>query len=250
MFKSFKACCGKSKVKKSIRRKNKDDTNQSVSLLNETFDYKKKERVNCTVCFEDVDYYQHKFILRQCDKATGHVKEELKGELNDKEMIAVIYQKNKKATTQDERNRKLCPQNKFKKNEKLRLYGIKQKELEEKNEEVLDCMEADGIAILTECKHVFHNICINSWLKQNNTCPICRKQIYPRDADGGLGQALIGILILNALLRDSESNGPSSRRSRHSRRSQSSSDTSRSSLPFPLPISPDSMRSIHLPSDP
>ena len=29
----------------------------------------------------------------------------------------------------------------------------------------------------TRCVHFFHNHCINKWLKINNTCPYCRKQI-------------------------------------------------------------------------
>ncbi len=31
----------------------------------------------------------------------------------------------------------------------------------------------------TKCKHSFHKICIDKWLENNNTCPICRTIIKP-----------------------------------------------------------------------
>ena len=27
----------------------------------------------------------------------------------------------------------------------------------------------------TSCGHTFHKTCLNAWIKQNNTCPYCRK---------------------------------------------------------------------------
>ena len=28
------------------------------------------------------------------------------------------------------------------------------------------------------CKHIFHTNCIEEWLINNNTCPLCRKKCY------------------------------------------------------------------------
>ena len=28
--------------------------------------------------------------------------------------------------------------------------------------------------VKTECNHIYHKKCINKWIKENNTCPICR----------------------------------------------------------------------------
>ena len=28
------------------------------------------------------------------------------------------------------------------------------------------------------CEHKFHIICINSWLDDNNTCPLCRANVF------------------------------------------------------------------------
>ena len=28
--------------------------------------------------------------------------------------------------------------------------------------------------IILDCKHYYHKICLNEWLKKSNTCPICR----------------------------------------------------------------------------
>ncbi|KAI9505182.1 hypothetical protein GGI25_002246 [Coemansia spiralis] len=35
------------------------------------------------------------------------------------------------------------------------------------------------------CKHVYHNECIEHWLKMNGTCPICRTRIETKDSDSG-----------------------------------------------------------------
>ncbi|KAK4757987.1 hypothetical protein SAY87_019288 [Trapa incisa] len=40
-----------------------------------------------------------------------------------------------------------------------------------------DYQETDTVRILPECKHFFHVKCVDPWLKQHSTCPICRKQL-------------------------------------------------------------------------
>lgn len=40
------------------------------------------ESNDCTICFEEFDYYQHKFIKKQCDKMLARASEEGKGAEN------------------------------------------------------------------------------------------------------------------------------------------------------------------------
>ncbi|GET88824.1 hypothetical protein, conserved [Leishmania tarentolae] len=35
---------------------------------------------------------------------------------------------------------------------------------------------------LLNCPHVFHKVCINRWLTQNKTCPICKVEVLPNPA--------------------------------------------------------------------
>lgn len=37
----------------------------------------------------------------------------------------------------------------------------------------------EKLRVLPECKHGFHVQCIDTWLKYNPTCPLCRKIITP-----------------------------------------------------------------------
>ena len=40
------------------------------------------------------------------------------------------------------------------------------------------CLETIDDPIGFQCNHSFHNKCISHWLLQNNTCPLCRHEIY------------------------------------------------------------------------
>lgn len=47
-----------------------------------------------------------------------------------------------------------------------------------KNHECSICLSKGNKALCkTECEHYFHITCIKEWLKDNSTCPICRRQI-------------------------------------------------------------------------
>lgn len=47
------------------------------------------------------------------------------------------------------------------------------------NEECSICLQDDSNLIFKKlkCRHIFHEPCINYWLKNNNTCPICRREL-------------------------------------------------------------------------
>lgn len=48
--------------------------------------------------------------------------------------------------------------------------------------------EGDEVTVLP-CKHWFHGDCVVLWLKEHNTCPICRAPIEKRDGNGGSADA-------------------------------------------------------------
>ena len=52
---------------------------------------------------------------------------------------------------------------------------------ENDNEEKLDCCicmdDIKNDNFKTECDHVFHKECLDEWLKNSSTCPICRSQV-------------------------------------------------------------------------
>ena len=45
----------------------------------------------------------------------------------------------------------------------------------------LDNFEIGNILRILECNHEFHEECILTWLKSNNTCPICRHELESND---------------------------------------------------------------------
>ena len=45
----------------------------------------------------------------------------------------------------------------------------------------LDTFEIGNILRILECNHEFHEKCIITWLKQNNTCPVCRHELESND---------------------------------------------------------------------
>jgi hypothetical protein len=48
------------------------------------------------------------------------------------------------------------------------------------------------------CTHIFHRVCITNWLKNKNTCPLCRNNIYSCgdcDGSGDISVMYTGIVI-------------------------------------------------------
>jgi hypothetical protein len=41
------------------------------------------------------------------------------------------------------------------------------------------CEPGSIVQTIEECRHVFHPVCIERWLVQNNSCPVCRSVVSP-----------------------------------------------------------------------
>ena len=75
----------------------------------------------------------------------------------------------------------ICTKNKYKihydyykKNKKL-----KQKLIKDDNDICSICLEKlkDNKCVVLSCEHIYHKVCIQKWLKKNDSCPICRINI-------------------------------------------------------------------------
>lgn len=42
-----------------------------------------------------------------------------------------------------------------------------------------DYEDNDMLRLLPDCGHVFHLKCVDCWLRQHSTCPLCRKSLAP-----------------------------------------------------------------------
>jgi len=53
-----------------------------------------------------------------------------------------------------------------------------------------DYQESEMLRMMPQCRHYFHRDCVDSWLKVNATCPVCRNSLketgsYNNDNNGG-----------------------------------------------------------------
>ncbi|PON20081.1 hypothetical protein TGAM01_v211062 [Trichoderma gamsii] len=55
----------------------------------------------------------------------------------------------------------------------------------------IDDMKMGDLAAFLPCKHWFHEACVVLWLKEHNTCPMCRASIE-KDSDGNSGRTSNG----------------------------------------------------------
>jgi hypothetical protein len=74
------------------------------------------------------------------------------------------------------------------------------------------CFEsiAPGAENKTECGHAFHCGCLLKWLKKNNSCPCCRKELYEIKNEEKNFDAVVGNALVNmygySIIRDPEIN--------------------------------------------
>ncbi|KAJ4458501.1 putative E3 ubiquitin-protein ligase RING1 [Paratrimastix pyriformis] len=63
--------------------------------------------------------------------------------------------------------------------EDLDEVTISQKHIDEATECPICCtpFRMGAVAIKMPCKHLFHDRCLLSWLKEHNTCPMCRHEL-------------------------------------------------------------------------
>ncbi|XP_068639080.1 E3 ubiquitin-protein ligase ATL6-like [Aristolochia californica] len=70
---------------------------------------------------------------------------------------------------------------------------VKDRKLDKSSSECAVCLNEfkaeDTIRLLPRCNHVFHLVCIDAWLTDHTTCPICRSDLLqgPPDADVSTG---------------------------------------------------------------
>lgn len=53
-----------------------------------------------------------------------------------------------------------------------------------------DFADGEAVRVLPECMHYFHADCIDTWLRANTSCPMCRAETTPTPSPGSLHRQL------------------------------------------------------------
>ncbi|CAN6340407.1 unnamed protein product [Urochloa humidicola] len=68
-------------------------------------------------------------------------------------------------------------------------FAYRKEEGEAEERECAVCLaameEGEAARLLPLCMHVFHRGCVDVWLRERSTCPVCRAEVIVRSAGGG-----------------------------------------------------------------
>lgn len=54
------------------------------------------------------------------------------------------------------------------------------------------CLDEDGLLVEVHCGHAFHGTCIEEWLSQHGTCPICRTKVLDEPSPRRITPTFLG----------------------------------------------------------
>jgi len=83
--------------------------------------------------------------------------------------------------------RKICPIRRAKSYRRyllLRMHDSLENRDLRQNDECAICLQPfdDNEMIMeTDCNHIYHESCLDGWSLKNETCPLCRQLLYPRE---------------------------------------------------------------------
>uniref|UniRef100_A0A183C359 RING-type domain-containing protein n=1 Tax=Globodera pallida TaxID=36090 RepID=A0A183C359_GLOPA len=57
--------------------------------------------------------------------------------------------------------------------------------------------QSEELKILQNCNHNFHSECVDKWLKENPTCPVCRSYVLNLPRDHHASQRMVDTPVFN-----------------------------------------------------
>ena len=72
--------------------------------------------------------------------------------------------------------------------------------MDDENDCCICLQKLENNILQLDCSHLFHEKCINKWIKNNNNCPMCRKNIKNNSNNSKLFETFIILSIIVLLL--------------------------------------------------